>query len=286
MFFMNLRRQWVFLVQVGLVMGLYSESAVKACTVAQDLSGSMVMKSYDWRVEDLMFTAQAKGLQRTSLNLRGEGQPIKWQVLYNNMTFTQFGPGLPLEGINEAGLQIQILWLNSTQEEKPGPDDDRPVLSELEWIAFHLDSYRSVAEILHDLEYLEADPSLQLTQGIFVKRAKQKKLRLKTEFAKIHYFVCDAFGECAVFEWLDHQLRVTYLPGSQHPQALANDTYEESWKEWSKLPTPILDGKPGERPLERFDRVSSFRRLFVPRSLEEGLILLQGVKGLPQFGKA
>ena len=77
----------------------------------------------------------------------------------------------------------------------------------LQWIQYQLDNCATVGEVI----------------------ATDQKIRLeKTNVrARIHYFVCDASGDCATIEFLDGAMQVHR--GKTLPcRALANDTYEWS----------------------------------------------------------
>jgi penicillin V acylase-like amidase (Ntn superfamily) len=94
------------------------------------------------------------------------------------VTFNQYGREMPNGGINDAGLVVEIMWL---QQSRYPPPDQRPTVSELQWIQVQLDSFSTVAEVVQHLA----------------------ELRLRSVYAKVHYLVCDRQGACVAVELLD-----------------------------------------------------------------------------------
>ena len=141
------------------------------------------------------------------------------------MTFNQYGRELPNGGMNDAGLVVEIMWLDDSVYEKP---DQRPALNELQWIQYHLDTHGSVAEMV----------------------AAAPQQRVSPLYAAVHYLACDKTGACAAFEYLGGKLVVT--PGAK---TLTNHSYAESVAWTAKQ----RDVPRGMGSLERFARTS--RRL-------------------------
>jgi choloylglycine hydrolase len=130
--------------------------------------------------------------------------------------------------MNDAGLVVEIMWLESSTYEKA---DGRPTLNELQWIQYQLDNFGTVAEMT------TAAPGL----------------RVSPVYARVHYLACDRSGACAAFEHVGGKQVVT--PGAR---ALTNHTYAESvaWAARQKQPPA------GAGSLERFTRAA--RRAAVP----------------------
>lgn len=90
----------------------------------------MFGRNYDWPVEVGLVLVNKRDMHKTALLING-GQAAKWTARYGSLTFNQFGRDLPNGGINEAGLVIEVLWLNDTGY---AAADARPALNALAWI--------------------------------------------------------------------------------------------------------------------------------------------------------
>src|SRR5579871_2714145 len=101
-------------------------------------------RNYDWPVEVGLVLVNKHDMKKTALLMNG-GRPATWTARYGSLTFNQFGRDLPNGGINEAGLVIEVLWLNETGYAAP---DKRPSLNALTWIQYQLDTAASVADVL------------------------------------------------------------------------------------------------------------------------------------------
>lgn len=188
----------------SLVFSCAAARAAWACTtfLAWHAGQPVVGKSYDWNQDAGLLTINPRGLEKKALVLKATDKPATWTSKYGSLTFNQYGIEFPNGGLNERGLTIEIMWLDSSQ--CPAADD-RPVVNELQWIQRGLDLFATVDELARDA------PSIRVSQI----------------YGRVHYLACDAQAECAAFEYLDGQLVVTR--GNAMPaKTLANDTYAES----------------------------------------------------------
>ncbi len=176
----------------------------RACTtfLAWHAGEPVVGKSYDWNQQVGLVTVNPRGLEKKALVLDPMDKPATWVSKYGSLTFNQYGVEFPNGGLNEQGLAIEIMWLESSQYPAA---DDRPVTNELQWIQRSLDLFATVDELARDA------PSV----------------RVSPVYGRVHYLACDAQAECAAFEYLDGELLVTR--GTKMPaKTLTNDTYPES----------------------------------------------------------
>jgi penicillin V acylase-like amidase (Ntn superfamily) len=127
-----------------------------------------------------------------------DGTPAKWISRYGSVTFNQYGRDNATGGMNEAGLVVEIMWLDETTYPKADP---RPVIGALEWVQYQLDTASTVAEVI----------------------VNAKRVRISSEAAPLHFLVADAKGTVAAIEFLDGQLAV-----HREATALANDPFAES----------------------------------------------------------
>ncbi len=194
---MKLSRIAVFL----LFMGNY---AFSCSTIAIPKSPEKwVLKSYDWHQPHGTIFINPKGLKKRGFHLKDIKRP-SWTSKFGSLTFNQHGRELPLGGINEAGLVVEIMWLN---ESKYGAGKSGEYLNEMQWIQYHLDRFSTVKEV--------------------TKSALE--IGISSLYAKVHYLVCDTDGECATIDFLSDAKPPVIRTGSELPYwALTNDSYDAS----------------------------------------------------------
>lgn len=158
-------------------------------------------RNYDFEIEYGLVIVNKRGVAKTALLSPGAvGQPAKWVSKYGSITFNQFGRELPLGGINEAGLVIELMWLTPT--EYPN-SDQRPTLRELQWVQYQLDTAATVQDVI----------------------ASDKAVRIETNSMPIHFLLCDRKGGAAAIEFLGGRMRA-YAGKNLPVKALTNNTYE------------------------------------------------------------
>lgn len=222
-----------FLAALGILASLTAPA--EACTTFCLRDGGRILfgKNYDWQVEDGLLVVNQRGLARTAADIAGD-KPASWVSRYGSVTFNQYGRDFPSGGMNEAGLVIELMWLDGVRYPTP---DRRPAVDVLQWIQYNLDRHATVAEVL----------------------AADQKVRIASE-VPLHYLVADRKGQVATIEFLDGRL-VAHTGKDLPVAALTNSTYRQSEafrqsaKERGTLP-------PGPGSLERFaraaDRVAKF----------------------------
>jgi len=160
----------------------------------------IVGKNYDWDVEDCLININKRNVSKTALV---NNNPVSWTSKYGSVTFNQYGREMPNGGMNEAGLVIEVLWLNATEYPQA---DNRPALGGLQWIQYQLDNYSTVKEVI----------------------ASDSIVRISSENAvPIHFFVCDSSGNCTVVEFLKGEM-VYHPDGTMPVKAISNNTFKES----------------------------------------------------------
>ncbi len=162
-------------------------------------------RNYDWMVDDGLVIVNKRHVQKTAAIMAPttDEQPASWISKYGSVTFNQFGRELPCGGINEAGLVVEVMWLDET--EYPATDS-RPIIDNLQWIQYQLDNFSTVEEVI----------------------ASDSNIRIKPAVAaNIHYLVCDRMGNCASIEFIGGKL-VYHTNETMPVKALTNSTYAES----------------------------------------------------------
>ena len=207
----------------------------------------VVGKSYDWHMGQGLVMVNKRGVAKQSLPGKPGDRPARWVSRHASVTFNQYGRELPNGGMNDAGLVVEVMWLDDSVYEKA---DQRPSLNELQWIQYHLDSHGSVAEMV----------------------AAAAQQRVSPLYAAVHYLACDKTGACAAFEYLGGKLVVT--PGAK---TLTNHSYAESVA-WAAKQRDLPRGMGS---LERFARASRQSTTSAPPAAEPiaaAFAILDGVR--------
>ncbi|TKG96562.1 linear amide C-N hydrolase [Puteibacter caeruleilacunae] len=156
-------------------------------------------KSYDWHFGNGVLMYNPKAVAKISFPAPGAYQKLRWRSKYASLTFNQYGQSLPNGGMNEAGLAIEILWLNCSVYPKL---KGQKALIELQWIQYGLDNFKSVDELI------------QQTSNIVIAPL----------YAKVHYFITDRMGNSAVVEYIDGK-RIVHRGKGLPYAAITNSTY-------------------------------------------------------------
>ena len=156
-------------------------------------------RNYDWYTEHCLIMVNKRGVTKTALT---KDNPAQWKSKYGSITFNQYGREFPLGGMNEAGLVIEIMWLEGTRY--PGPDH-RQAMSGLQWVQYQLDNCATVEEVV----------------------ASDRTIRIISNSAPLHFLACDRAGNAAVIEFLEGKIAV-YMGNDLPHSALTNSTYASS----------------------------------------------------------
>jgi choloylglycine hydrolase len=206
-----------------------------ACTTFLLVSddGRVVGKCYDWHMGQALVLVNKRGVDKRALPLGPDERPATWRSEHASVTFNQYGREVPNGGMNDAGLVVEVMWLDATVLPPP---DARPTVNELQWIQYQLDRWASTAEVV----------------------AHAGELRVARANGLVHYLVCDRGGDCAALEFLDGRLVVS-RGGELVTPVLTNDTHADSVA-WLRQ----FRGFGGKRPiptgagsLERFVRTAA-----------------------------
>ena len=187
-------------------------------------------RNYDFEIGQGYVMTNRRGLVKTSM-----AGSLGWTSRYASVTFNQWGREFPMDGMNEGGLVVALMWLDGSLYP---PRDERPPLRVLEWIQYNLDNYATVSELLA--------------------HAGETRIAGSTP---LHYLVADASGDAATIEFLQGEL-VVHRGASLPSAVLTNDTYASSLSHLHQF-----SGFGGTRPapasagsLDRFARASMMIR--------------------------
>jgi choloylglycine hydrolase len=216
-------------------LALFTPAPASACTtfLAQDGDQAVFGKSYDWTMDQGLVLVNKRDVAKSAVTLASGDVPATWTSRYASLTFNQYGREFPNGGVNEAGLVVEIMWLDSSVYPAV---DQRKAMSELQWIQFVLDQYGNVADLAAHIDEVRVDPV----------------------YARVHYLACDTSHACAAFEYVGGKLVVT--TGAAMPvKTLTNDTYADSAAYLANY-SGFGSTKPiptSESSLDRFVRASS-----------------------------
>jgi penicillin V acylase-like amidase (Ntn superfamily) len=166
----------------------------------QDSGEWIYGRNYDWMVEYCLVTVNKRGVAKTAAT---EDNPAQWVSKYGSITFNQYGRELPLGGMNEEGLVVELMWLEETEYPHP---DTRKAVTDLQWVQYQLDNAATVADVI----------------------ASDKAVRIAGRNATpIHFLVCDRTGQAATIEFLSGKM-VVHTQETLPVTALTNNTYAYS----------------------------------------------------------
>jgi choloylglycine hydrolase len=173
-----------------------------ACSTFQLQHGKQLVvgKNFDFHTDIGMVIINKRNVAKTAL-LPPPANPARWVSKYGSITFNQVGREFPFGGINEAGLTVEIMWL----EESKYPDpDERAAIGELQWIQYQLDTSRTVEEVI------KSDTMIRIAQS-----------------NPVHFFVGDSRGKAVTMEFIDGKL-VYHTDDNLPVKVLTNHTYQKS----------------------------------------------------------
>ena len=187
-------------------LGLLQPVPATACTSFLLPWGGKVVfgKSYDWNSGHGLLLVNKRAVAKQALLLPGTpARPARWVSRHGSVTFNQYGRDLPLGGMNEKGLVVEVMWLNKTDH--GAAQKKVPSLNELQWIQYVLDTAGTVSEAI----------------------SQARKVHVIKAHGAVHYLACDRTGACAAFEYLGGKLVIH--SGKELPvRVLTNNTYANS----------------------------------------------------------
>lgn len=169
-------------------------------------NGVYFAKNFDWQFSHGYIIKNNKNVFKHGYNFKGNNT-ANWTSKYGSLTFNQIGKEFPFGGMNETGLVVEQLWNQDDCEYEVFENSN--TISELEWIQFQLDNYKSVDEVLLNLKQLTIIPVM----------------------AKVHYFIVDASGKSAIIEFLNGKTEI--IESFDNHQLITNSNYKNSQNYWA-----------------------------------------------------
>ncbi|WP_149184843.1 linear amide C-N hydrolase [Streptomyces sp. TRM49041] len=135
--------------------------------------------------------------------------PIGWTSRFGSVVASFYG-GATCDGMNTAGLVVNVLYLAESEYGEPGTDG-RPTISIGAWSQYYLDNFATVAEAV---DATRGDPFAIVAPVLPNGRA-----------ATAHLSLSDASGDCAVIEYLEGRPVVHH--GPQHRVMTNSPVYDQ-----------------------------------------------------------
>ena len=163
-----------------------------ACTRAVYLGPegmTVTGRTMDWREDPLTnLYIFPRGTARRGANI---DNTVFWTSKYGTLSAAGYDIGIT-DGMNEAGLVANLLFLPESVYERPG--DTRPVMGLSIWTQYVLDNFATVDEAVAELskEKFRIDAP-DLPNGVK---------------SRLHLAISDASGDSAIFEYVDGRLSV------------------------------------------------------------------------------
>ncbi len=218
-------------------------TSAEACTrfVYQGAGDQVITaRSMDWKTDvGSNIWVFPRGMERS-----GEAGPnsIEWTSKYGSVITSGYDVSTT-DGMNEAGLVANVLWL--VESEYPKVEGDAPTLSLGAWAQYVLDNFATVAETV---EALEKNPYTIVTADV----------PGETRLATLHLSISDASGDSAIVEYIDGKQVIHH---SRDYQVMTNSpTFDQQlalnayWKQIGG--TVMLPGT--NRAADRFARASFY----------------------------
>ncbi|OBG18564.1 choloylglycine hydrolase [Mycolicibacterium celeriflavum] len=197
-------------------------------------------RSMDWKSEiGTNLWALPRGVRRTG---QGGANSAEWTSKYGSVVASGYDISTT-DGVNEAGLVVNLLWLAESQY--PAETADGPAVSLALWGQYVLDNFATVAEAV---QALTATPL----------RVATAEVPGEERMATLHLAMSDAGGDSAIVEYIDGQQVIHH--GRQYRVMTNSPTFDkqlainEYWKEIGG--TVMLPGT--NRAADRFVRASFY----------------------------
>lgn len=200
----------------------------------------LTARSMDWSTEiGTNLWLLPRGMER---NGEVGTNSFTWKSKYGSIIASGFDVATA-DGMNEAGLVTNILWLVESEYEKW--DGTKPGMSIALWAQYVLDQFATVDEAVN---------ALQKEEFVVVTAAIPGTNRLTT----VHLSISDKSGDNAIFEYVDGKLTIhhsaDYTVMTNSPIFDKQLALDEYWKEIGG--TTMLPGT--NRAADRFARASFY----------------------------
>lgn len=188
---------------------------------------------------------------------------LKWASKYGSITVGGFDQ-TTIDGLNEKGLSVNVLYLSESDYGKPKSGDKRGSLSIAAWGQYTLDNFATVAEVV---EAYKKEPFYIVTT-----------MTPDGHAGTAHLSISDPSGDSAIFEYLNGKLIIHH--GKQYQVMTNSPTYDKQLAlnaYWENIGgTTFLPGT--NRAADRFVRGAFYLNAIPkPESEEEALAAVMSI---------
>nr|WP_286481707.1 linear amide C-N hydrolase [Ignatzschineria indica] len=177
-------------VAVAVGAALLLTTAAEACTRVVfhgDNDRNITARSMDWKSDvGTNLWILPKGMARTG---EAGDRSIEWVSQYGSLVATGYDISTT-DGVNEAGLNANLLWLAESEYPNPSVLNEKPTMAISLWAQYMLDNFATVAEAV---EFLEKEPFIIVTAEV----------PGETRLATLHLSMSDATGDSAIVEYVN-----------------------------------------------------------------------------------
>jgi penicillin V acylase-like amidase (Ntn superfamily) len=183
--------------------------------------------------------ALPRGLERNS----NTANALVWKARYGSVGTTIY-EGAAADGMNEAGLVANMLYLAESEYPPEVAGDTRPTLPITAWAQYVLDNYATTAEAV---------------EGLRKEEFRVATVKAPTgEAGTVHLSISDASGDSAIFEYIDGELVIHH--GREYQIMTNSPTYDQQLAlaaYWKNIGGSVM--LPGtNRAADRFARMSYY----------------------------
>jgi penicillin V acylase-like amidase (Ntn superfamily) len=198
-------------------------------------------RTMDWFVPDMQTNmwVYPRGLERNS----NTATPVIWKAKYGSLVTTIYEGGAA-DGMNEAGLVANVLYLVESKFAPKVEGDTRPTLAVSAWVQYALDNFATTAEAV--AAFRKEDFRIV-------------PIRAPTgEPGTLHLSISDASGDSAIFEFVEGKLVIHH--GRQYQVMTNSPTFDQQLAlaaYWKNIGGQVM--LPGtNRAADRFARLSYY----------------------------
>lgn len=227
-----------------------AQQAVVACstfTLMKD--GHFVFgANVDWFVDSGLIVINQRNItKKATMILPAKNRKIdglEWTSKYGSVTFNGLSREFPFEGMNEAGLVVENMWLDETKYPKP---DARKEIDTLQWVQYLLDTCATVDDVLASLKTVRIS---------------------KDGTSPLHFLIADRKGNTLAVDFIDGKA-MTYTGKTLPHAVLTNSPYQQSIRYAQRFKG--LGGnksiRRGTDSLDRFVRIADAAKKFASKNV-------------------
>lgn len=187
--------------------------------------------NYDWRARGgIVYFSPRDQIKDGAHHVEQRASvSYSWVSRYASLTLSQFGRDYPMQGMNERGLAGVVLMAPASYPSvgKLG------VMTENLWLQYQLDQFASVEDVASHLQ----------------------DFGIKKISADLHWFFCDAGGECATVEFLEGRPRI-HRSRDERLHMVTNSPVSDSWSWYRQWVNSGAQLPEGYNSIARFTRLA------------------------------